>query len=72
MTYFAPPITPEQLHEQDERRRGWDEQEIGVTRHLPGYDSVEGGWYAATNPPEVARDEREQTMGALWGERLLL
>lgn len=49
----APPVTPEGLYEQDKRRRELDEKEIGTSRYLreSGFDTVEGGWYEAHNPP---------------------
>jgi hypothetical protein len=68
----VPAVTPEQLYKQDARRRKWDKEEGRVILHTASVGAFETGWYAATNPPEKARDEREQTMGALWGERLLL
>lgn len=45
-----PGITPEQLHEQDKRRRKWDEYFYGVFYLVRG-EEVPMDWYEATNPP---------------------
>lgn len=47
---IAPPVTPEQLYQQDERRRTWDAEHHGVV-YFMGWREVELGWYEARNPP---------------------